>query len=225
MTTVGDGFAWPFQDPQWPAKILLQGLIALIPVVGWISLAGWLVLTIDHYRTGRHDLPSPGFHLERGVVLFLVYLAYVVVFSIPGAILQGSGNANDNPGTEALGNLLGLGLSLLLAFLAPSIILHTYRSGFNGGFDLSGIWQMATANASNTVVAGLVIVAASFISVIGFGLCCVGAIFTIPYGAAITAGAVTWYEHVTATPPAPPAGYERAEPHGSALPNTPYLEA
>ncbi len=161
MTSVGDGFAWAFQDSQWPSKILLQGLIAFIPVVGWISLVGWLVLTIDHYRTGRHDLPPPGFHLERGIVLFLVYVAYAVVFSIPGAILQGSGNANANPGTEMLGNLLDAVLILLLAFLAPSIILHTYRSGFNGGFDLSGIWQMATANTSNTVVAGLVIVAAS----------------------------------------------------------------
>ncbi len=205
MTSVGDGFAWPFQDPQWPSKILVQGLIALIPVVGWISLAGWLVLTIDHYRTGRHDLPPPGFHLERGIVLFLVLVAYAVVFSIPGAILQGSGNANANPGTETLGNLLDAVLTLLLAFLAPSIILHTYRSGFNGGFDLSGIWQMATANTSNTVVAGLVIVAASLISAIGFPICCVGAIFTIPYGAAITAGAVTWYDHVTANPPAMPA--------------------
>jgi len=205
MTSVGDGFAWPFQDPQWPSKILLQGLIAFIPVVGWISLIGWLVLTIDHYRTGRNDLPPPGFHLERGIVLFLVYVAYAVVFSIPGAILQGSGNANANPGTEMLGNLLDAVLILLLAFLAPSIILHTYRSGFNGGFDLSGIWQMATANTSNTVVAGLVIVAASLISAIGFPICCVGAIFTIPYGAAITAGAVTWYDHVTANPPAMPA--------------------
>jgi hypothetical protein len=205
MTSVGDGFVWPFHDLQWPSKVLLQGLIALIPVVGWISLAGWLVITIDHYRTGRHDLPPPGFHLERGVVLFVVYVAYVVVFSIPGAILQGSGNANANPGTETLGNLLDAVLVLLLAFLAPSIILHTYRSGFNGGFDLSGIWQMATANASNTVVAGLVIVAASFIGAIGFVFCCAGAIFTLPYGAVITAAAVTWYEHVTANPPPVPA--------------------
>ncbi len=205
MTSVGDGFVWPFSDPQWPSKILLQGLIGLIPVVGWISLAGWLVLTIDHYRTGRRDLPPPGFHLERGIVLFLVYVAYVVVFSIPGAVLQGSGNANANPGTEMLGNLLDAVLTLLLAFLVPSIILHTYRSGFNGGFDVSGIWQMATANTSNAVVAGLVIVAGSLIGAAGFAFCCVGAIFTIPYGAAITAGAVTWYEHVTANSPASPA--------------------
>jgi Protein of unknown function (DUF4013) len=200
MTSVGDGFTWPFQDQQWPSKVIVQGLISLIPIVGWIALIGWLVLTIDHYRTGRRELPPPGFHLERGIVLFLVYLAYAIVFSIPGAILQGSGAANDNPGTATLGNLISAVLTLLLAFLAPSIILHTYRSGFNGGFDLSGIWQMATANAANTVVAALVIVAASFISLIGFAFCCVGAIFTIPYGAAITAGAVTWYEHVTSNP-------------------------
>jgi len=200
MTSVGDGFSWPFQDPQWFSKIVLQGLISIIPIVGWIALVGWLVLTIDHYRTGRRDLPPAGFHLERGLVLFVVYAVYAIVFAIPGAIVQGSGMANDNAGTQALGNLVSLALSALLAFLAPSIILHTYRSGFNGGFDVSGIWQMATSNTTNTIVAALVIFAAGFIGALGFALCCIGALFTIPYGAAITAGAVAWYDHVMSGP-------------------------
>src|SRR5438105_10576879 len=196
MTSAGDGFAWPFQDPQWFSKIVVQGLIAIIPIVGWIALVGWLVMTIDNYRTGRRQLPPAGFHLERGWVLFLVYLVYAIVFSIPGGIIQGAGATNDSPGTQLVGNLISVALSLLLAFLAPSIILHTYRSGFNGGFDLSGIWQMATSNPTNTIVAGLVIFVAGFIGGFGLLLCCVGLLFTIPYGAAITAGAVTWYEQV-----------------------------
>jgi Protein of unknown function (DUF4013) len=194
MTSAGDGFAWPFRDPDWPAKMLVQGLIALIPIIGWISLAGWLLMTVDGYRGGRRELPQPGFHLERGAPLFLVYLVYALVFSIPGAILQGSGHTQANPGIETLGNLLDALLGLALVFLAPAIIVHTYRSGFNGGFDITGIWQTATANSSTTVVAAVVIFAAGVISVFGFACCCVGAIFTIPYGAAITAGAIAWYD-------------------------------
>src|SRR5207248_1195469 len=147
------------ESPWLNGYFVLEGLISIIPIVGWIALVGWLVLTIDHYRTGRRDLPPAGFHLERGLVLFVVYAVYAIVFAIPGAIVQGSGMANDNAGTQALGNLVSLALSALLAFLAPSIILHTYRSGFNGGFDVSGIWQMATSNSTNTIVAALVIFA------------------------------------------------------------------
>jgi len=37
-------------------------------------------------------------------------------------------------------------------------------------------------------------------------ICCVGLIFTLPYSAAIVAGIVTWYEHITSGPaPAGPA--------------------
>src|SRR5437867_1754607 len=117
MTSAGDGFSWPFQDPQWASKILVQGLITLIPIVGWIATTGWLVLTIDNYRTGRRELPPYGFHLERGIVLFVVYVVYVIVFGIPGGIIDS-----------------------------------------------------------------------------------VGVIFTLPYSAAIVAGIVTWYEHITSGP-------------------------
>jgi len=200
MTSAGDGFSWPFQDPQWASKILVQGLITLIPIVGWIATTGWLVLTIDNYRTGRRELPPYGFHLERGIVLFVVYVVYVIVFGIPGGIIESAGVNSDSGGLQALGNLVGFVLSVLLAFLAPSIILHTYRSGFSGGFDVPGIWQMATANMTNTIIAGLLIWVASLIGGLGIVICCVGVIFTLPYSAAIVAGIVTWYEHITSGP-------------------------
>src|SRR5438552_8987003 len=164
MGSVGDSFAWPFQDPGWFGKVIVQGLITIIPIVGWIATAGWLVMTIDNYRAGRRELPPAGFHLERGIALFIVYLVYAIVFAAPGGIIQGAGNSNSSPGLAALGGLISFALSLLLAFLAPAIILSTYREGFSGGFDVNRIWQMAMANTTNTVVAGLLIYVAGVIS-------------------------------------------------------------
>ena len=217
MTSVGDAFSWPFRDQQWPSKILVQGLIALIPIVGWIALAGWLALVIDNYRVGRRELPPPGFHLERGIALFVVYVIYAVVFSIPGDIISGAGSRGESSGLSSLGGLISFAASVLLAFLAPSIILHTYRSGFNGGFDVSGIWEMATRNSTNTIIAGVLIWVSSVIAGFGLLICCVGFIFTAPYAAAITAGVVTWYEQITgggapATSPGPLAPPPPAAP-------------
>ena len=98
MTSVGDSFAWPFQDPGWFGKMIIQGLIGIIPIVGWIAMVGWFLMILDNYRAGRRELPAAGFHLERGVGLFVVFLVYVIVFSLPGLLLTGIGNRSDSAG-------------------------------------------------------------------------------------------------------------------------------
>jgi len=211
MNSVGDSFAWPFQDQQFFSKILVQGLITLIPIVGWIATFGWFMMIIDNYRAGRRELPAAGFHLERGIAIFVVYLVWAIVFGLPGGIIQGVGQNNDNAGLSSLGGLIGFVLSLLLAFLAPSIISATHSGGFAGGFNVAGIWQTATVNPTNSIIAGLLIWVASIISWAGIILCCVGLLFTIPYGVAIMAGVVAWFEGVSGSggtamaPAAPPS--------------------
>src|SRR5437879_12539122 len=101
MTSVGDSFAWPFQDPGWFGKMIVQGLITIIPIVGWIATAGWLIMTIDNYRAGRRELPPAGFHLGRGVALVVVYLIYIIVFPRPGGLLPAP--ATSKPHERAAG--------------------------------------------------------------------------------------------------------------------------
>src|SRR5437660_11490806 len=101
MTSVGDSFAWPFQDPGWFGKMIVQGLITIIPILGWIATAGWLIMTIDNYRAARRDLPRARFHLGRAVALFVVHLLYIIVFEIPGPILTGRANPNNTGGAAA----------------------------------------------------------------------------------------------------------------------------
>jgi len=205
MNSVADSFGWPFQDSGWFGKMVLQGLIAIIPIVGWIALTGWMMVTIDYYRAGRRELAPAGFHLSRGVGIFFVYVIYGIALGIPGNVLTSLGRSMNSGGLTALGNLLSLAAYLFLAFLAPALILFVYRGGFSGGFDLNGIWQTATGNLNNTFPAALVILAGSIIGGLGAILCCVGLLFTIPYSMAIYAGVVTWYERIIAGPaPAPP---------------------
>ena len=217
MNSAGDSFSWPLQDPQWASKILIQGLINLIPIVGWIATIGWAMLLMDNYRAGRRELPPAGFHLERGIALFVIWLVWAIVINIPANLLRGAANANDSAALASLAGLVGLAVALLLGFLAPSIVLHTYRSGFSGGFDLAGIWATAMANPTNSIIGGLLIWVASVIAWFGVIICCVGAIFTFPYGAAVVGGVVTWFAGVTGSAgtsmtPAPPAAPPAAPP-------------
>lgn len=203
MTSIGDSFGWPFQDPGWFGKIVVQGLIFIIPIIGWIALAGWVILLIDNYRAGRRELPPAGFHLQKGVALFVVVFVYNVVLSIPGDVL--SAGASSTSGRSTLGGFVGLIFGLLYAFIASSLYLNTYRRGLNGGFDVGGIWATATSNLNATIIAALMFIVAGLIGALGVCLLCIGLIFTIPFGAAIQAGIVTWYEGQLSGQPQLPA--------------------
>src|ERR1700674_2724492 len=99
VNSVGDAFAFPFRDPDWAGKIVVQALILIIPIVGLIATAGWMLMTFDNLRAGRQELAPAGFHLSRGIGLFGAWLIYAVVLSIPGDILNGIGsgmNANSD---------------------------------------------------------------------------------------------------------------------------------
>jgi hypothetical protein len=203
---IGDVFGFPFRDPQWVAKIVVQGLILIIPIVGLIALAGWMLITFDNLRAGRQELARAGFHLSRGVGLFGAWLIYAVVLALPGAILNGIGsgmNADHQfSGTPftGLGSLLNLAAQLLLYFLLPSIIVMTYHHGFSGGLDVAGVWRLATSNVNNSVIAGLMMLVAGIIAALGIVACCVGVFLTGVYAAALMTGIASWFERAQASP-------------------------
>jgi uncharacterized protein DUF4013 len=211
--SVGDAFAWGFRDPNWAGKMIVQRLIAIIPIVGWIAMTGWLVMAFENARAGKSELPPAGFHLERGIGLVVVFLIYGIVLAIPGFVLIvlgviASGGSNNGFGAGsplvALGYLLFFAASLFFRFLQPALIVNTYLGGIAGGMDVQKVWRMATLNPTNSIIAGLLIWVADIIGGLGFAVC-IGFIFTIPYENTITAGAAAWFEKEQSKAPAAPA--------------------
>ena len=220
MNSAGDAFGWAFKDPAWLGKIIVQGLILIIPIVGWIAAAGWLMMAFENARAGRNELPPAGFHLERGIGLFGVYVIYIIVLNIPAWILDGIGAATTRPGyypadranfyaaspLSGLGSLWSFLAGLLFDFLAPSLIVLTFHHGFGGGLDVGRVWRYATSNLSNSVIAGLLIFVAGLIAGVGVIACCIGLFFTAIYALSVEAGIAAWFERVQSAPaaPAPP---------------------
>jgi hypothetical protein len=205
VTELSDSIAWPSRDPQWVSKVLLTGLILIIPIVGQLVLVGWMLAALDNLRAGQPVLPPAGFsYMGRGLNLFAVYIVYALALVLIFGVLFGAGigiSANVEGGPAVLGVLLillayaillvaGLGLSLL----TPVVIVATERGGIAGGLDVPRIAGMVRADVEEALRAGLFALVASLIGGIGAIACLIGQYFTTPYGYAVLAGVVHHYE-------------------------------
>lgn len=214
--TVGDAFGWAARDPEWITKVLLMGLIGLIPIVGALQHAGWLLTMLDNLRAGRNEVPPAGFrYATRGVWLWLAGLIYVVVlfaifygiifvFAVGMAATSQSGShgsgSSPNPIAFAFVPLffiwfavIGI-LSLALWIFVPAIIEFTDRRGLSGAFDIPGLVRAVTADPQHNLAAAGLAFVAYIIAGVGTYLCYVGVIFTAPYALTVLAGILRWYE-------------------------------
>jgi hypothetical protein len=210
MDRVTEAFAWPLRDPRWLVKVLVIGLILLIPIAGQINGLGWMLAALDRLRAGEERLPPANFgYLGRGIRLFVVQLVYgaallllVAVFYLPAVLVfvrEGRGAAD--VGLISIGLLLNL-LSfsagslggLALNFLYPSIVLATESGGITGGLRIRDVLRRARASITSTLIAGLMLIAASFIGSLGSIACVVGIVFTLAYSLAVQAWIIRSFE-------------------------------
>jgi len=202
---LSDSIAWPSRDPQWVSKILLTGLILLIPIVGQLVVFGWMLAALDNLRAGRQELPPAGFsYIGRGIPLFVVYLVYtlaiVVVFAgllAIGVVVTVADRGQAGP-LGAFFILLSYGVVILaslgLYLLSPPIIVATERGGIGGGLNLPAVIGMVSADFNTALYVGLFALVAFLIGGIGAIACGIGQVFTLPYGYAVLAGVVHYYE-------------------------------
>jgi Protein of unknown function (DUF4013) len=205
VNELSDSIAWPSRDPRWVSKVLLTGLILVIPVIGQLVLVGWMLAALDNLRAGHPVLPDAGFsYIGRGVNLFVVYIVYGVALVLVFGVVFGAGiaiAANTQGGAGALGVLLillsyaivliaALGLSLM----TPAVIVATERGGIGGGLNLPAVVRLVSADVEEALRAGLFALVASLIGGLGAIACLVGQYFTTPYGYAVLAGVVHYYE-------------------------------
>jgi len=210
LERITEAFVWPVRDPDWVVKLLIIGLISLIPIIGTINGIGWMLASLDRLRAGEERLAAANLtHLPRGWRVFVVELIYVcvllaiaLVFYLPGILIAvRQGHDHGNSALIALAitlNLVAFGVvtlgSLAYTFILPAMILATDRGGIGAGLRFGDVLMRCRMNPINTLIAGLMLLAASFVGSLGLIACGIGVIFTAAYALAMQAWIIRSFE-------------------------------
>jgi hypothetical protein len=201
----GKAFTYPFQDPDWIKKLGIAGLLLIIPIIGWLFLAGWMLETIR--RVIQRD-PTPladwsdfGGYLVKGLQAFVVGLVYalpVILISICQQVvtlgIQQGGSSDQNSMTSVI-TILALCIScvsliynILLGLVLPAAYANLVATGQMGAaFRFGEVFGLVRAAPAAYIIALLGGIVSGFIAGLGLIICFIGVFFTAAYATAINA--------------------------------------
>jgi hypothetical protein len=195
---LGKAFSYQFETEDWWKVLLLTGLIALIPVVGFIYIYGWMMEIAGRFAKasngGHVELPGVDFggFLEKGFKGFVVGLIYslpALIVAIPLAIiLPVAVSTMDDPTAVILiASICCGGLAVLLSIAGglltyPAIVEVQLKDTIKAGLDFKrmfAIFKAAIVPFLISIVAMAIV--SPILSSLGALLCGFGVLLTVPY--------------------------------------------
>ncbi|MBQ6504711.1 MAG: DUF4013 domain-containing protein [Flexilinea sp.] len=197
-------FSYVFEDKNWLSKILIAGLISLIPIIGQFYLCGWMVEIVRRTKAGRTDiLPTTHFtyFLTLGLKVFVVCLIYsipVIILSCILGLMNTSVESSDSnmiaiifTGMGCLGSILTFVVNVAVSLLGTyGIIRLAETDQIKACLDFNDAFNTIKDNIGTFIIVELLALVAGLIQGAGFIICFVGAILTVPYGVAVTGNLV-----------------------------------
>ena len=189
---IGKSFTFVFEDQKKIEKILIGGLVMLIPVIGAIILLGYSVRLVRNVRN-HHPEPLPewddwGGMLSEGLKLFIIYFLWslpLIILSI--FLIIPMALAGDPEDAGVIASLFGLCFScfaflyaIILWLAIPAITVKFAENGeISDGFEFGEIMGFAKKHVGEIIIVALVSMAAFTIAgMVGSILCVIGSLFT-----------------------------------------------
>jgi hypothetical protein len=174
----GRSFTYMFKQPDVWKKILIGGLLLLVPVIGWLWVGGYTLRTLRSVMTGSENLPEWtrwGDLATQGIYVWLGGLIY----GLPGAVLGRLGT----PGSI----LSGLWSIVVIVVLPAALMRFAAKGDFGAFFDFNDIFTFINRNLSNYLIVVLLSILAYIIASFGVVLLVIGVLFTSFWGMLVTA--------------------------------------
>ena len=196
---IGKSFTYIMEDPNWIMKILIGGLVSLVPIVNFAAL-GYMVTVLKNVADGQPQ-PLPewgnfGEYFMKGLYVLvgaLVYIApililYCCMMVIP-IVLGGAGSAAGRDTGSALagvGSIISMCLgclmflfALAMAVMFPAALTrYAVTNTLSVFWDFRGNFDLISKNLGNYIMEILIVWVAGFVASFGIILCVIGVIFT-----------------------------------------------
>jgi hypothetical protein len=192
MMDIGASLGFFTRDEKWLTKVLIGGIVSLIPIVNFAVL-GYALAVLKNVAEGQ-DVPLPDWS-DFGNLFVKGLMGFVGIFLwlLPGVILYccafilGGALGSVSRDLQALGGLvvscvmcLYLLWALLVAIAAPAALTRFVLTGYQlGSFvQFGNVFRYMTGNLSNYIIALIVSLVANWLAAFGIILCVIGVIFT-----------------------------------------------
>ncbi len=162
-------FSFMLGQRNWIKKVAIGGLLLLVPIVGWLFVAGYGVKLVRDVAGGTEELPEWaewGDLLTQGLFVFVAGLIY----GIPGAIVARMGD----PGA-ILSSLWGIAATVVFP---AAVIRFALKADLGAFFDFNEILGFIRENLSDYVIVVLLVIVANALAGLGVVLLVVGVVFT-----------------------------------------------
>jgi len=198
----GKAFSFAFEDPDWIKKIGIAGLLMIIPIIGWLAVAGW---GIEVARRVIQNDPNPlpdwgnfGDYLMKGVMVWVIGFVYALPIILVNACSQGLVFAlqNNNDSTLATGitaltacfSCVTFIYSIFMGFVVPAAYGKYAATGQLGAaFRFGEVFGLVRSAPSAYLIVLLGGIVAAFVGALGIILCVIGALFTYAYAMIVQA--------------------------------------
>lgn len=192
---IGKAFTYIFDDESWITKILIGGILGIIPIVNFAVLGYMVEITRNVAQGLERPLPEWskfGEKFVKGLMVIIIGFIYTIpIWLLMGcfwvaALVVGGGNGS---GENLIALLLFplyclVGLyGLVLAILSPAILVNYAVTGELGSaFRFGELFGFITGNLGNYIIALILAWVASVIAGFGVIACVVGVVFTSFWG-------------------------------------------
>lgn len=186
---VARSYGYVFDDENWIVKVLIGGLLNLIPIVNLVT-TGYSLQALRNVAEGR-ELPLPewsdfGDYFVRGLLVVVAAFIYGIPLALLSLISLGFFGLNGDRGVgslavcgAALACLASVYLLLLLLWLPAAVARYALAGDFGAFFRFDEIGRLITRDVGGYIVALLAALLAAIIAgIVGGILCGVGAAFT-----------------------------------------------
>ena len=198
-------FSFVFEDQNWVQKIVIGGLVGLIPFVGWLLVMGYMISVGRNVIRGNPQ-PLPdwsdfGQMLVDGLYAFVISLVYLLpifivlcVVLLPALALGGAFGDNGEPGVIGIlgiccftGFAVIYGIAVAWFFMPAALARYADTGDVMSALRLNEVLAITRANPIVFLMALLIAwIVSNFIAPLGLIACGVGVLFTSFYAQCVT---------------------------------------